>query len=80
MPNHYHLLICTKSFRKIPMIFKRLHGKTSHDWNQEDNKRGRKVWFKYSDRKIRTEDHFYAALNYIHHNPVKHGYVDAPGD
>ena len=80
MPNHYHLLICTRSFERIPMLFKLLHGKTSHDWNREDNSLGRKVWFKYSDRKIRTEDHFYAALNYVHFNPVKHGYVGTPDE
>lgn len=25
---------------------------------------------------MRSERHFYASLNYIHHNPVKHGYVE----
>ena len=24
---------------------------------------------------MRNEDHFWATMNYIHHNPVKHGYV-----
>jgi putative transposase len=78
MPNHYHLLLCTNSFDLLAVIFKQLHGNTSYRWNREDQTRGRRVWFKYSDRKIRTEDHFFAALNYIHHNPVKHGYVSAP--
>jgi REP-associated tyrosine transposase len=80
MPNHYHLLIHTGSFEKIPPIFQQLHGKTSREWNRIDNKLGRKVWFKYSDRKIRSERHFYCALNYIHYNPVKHRYVRSPED
>ena len=78
MPNHYHLLVSTNSFNQLPAMFRQLHGRTSFQWNRDDNTLGRKVWFKYSDRKIRTEDHFFAALNYIHHNPVKHGYVSAP--
>ena len=24
---------------------------------------------------MRSEGHFWATVNYIHHNPVKHGYV-----
>jgi putative transposase len=24
---------------------------------------------------MRTEDHFFVCLNYVHNNPVKHGYV-----
>jgi putative transposase len=24
---------------------------------------------------MRSERHYFATLNYIHHNPVKHGYV-----
>ncbi len=29
---------------------------------------------------VRNEDHFYRALNYVHVNPVKHGYVRDPYD
>ena len=25
---------------------------------------------------MRNADHFWSTVNYIHHNPVKHGYVD----
>jgi putative transposase len=25
---------------------------------------------------IKSERHFWATVNYIHHNPVKHGHVD----
>ncbi len=25
---------------------------------------------------MKSESHFWATLNYVHHNPVKHGYVD----
>lgn len=45
--------------------------------NKQDELTGkRKVWFKYSDRVMRNETQLGHALNYIHYNPVKHGYVD----
>jgi len=43
--------------------------------NKIDNQLGRKVWHQYWDRFIRSEVDFYRHFNYIHHNPVKHGYV-----
>ena len=40
----------------------------------------RRVWYKFTDRMIRSESHFFRAINYIHYNPVKHGYVTDPYD
>lgn len=28
------------------------------------------------ERPIKSKRHFWATLNYVHHNPVHHGYVD----
>ncbi len=39
-----------------------------------------KVWYRFSDRAIRSERHYQATLNYIHYNPVKHNCVDSPYD
>lgn len=41
---------------------------------------GRKVWYRFSDRAIRSERHLKAAINYIHANPVRHGLVDVATD
>jgi putative transposase len=54
----------------------KVHGTTSFRWNGEENQRGRKIWHSVSDRGMRNADHFWSTVNYIHHNPVKHGYVD----
>jgi putative transposase len=78
--NHYHILVWLPSLRSVASIFNRLHGRTSRQWNLEDNQQGRKVWYRYSDRAIRDEAHFYRALNYIHANPVHHGYVQRSRD
>lgn len=34
------------------------------------------MWYRCFDRAIRSERHFWASVNYIHHNPVHHGYVE----
>ena len=52
-----------------------MHGRTSFEWNGEENTRGRQVWFNAVETAMKSERHFWATLNYIHHNPVKHGYV-----
>jgi putative transposase len=76
LANHYHLLAFVPVFPKLPLLFNGLHGATSRQWNLEDGMTGkRKVWYQFTDRMIRGEPHFYSTLNYIHYNPVKHGYA-----
>ena len=74
LPNHYHLLaqVPLPDFRV--WIARRHNGKATQ-WNREDGTPGRQVWYRFTDRWIRSERHYYAALNYIHGNPVKHGYA-----
>lgn len=74
LPNHYHLLVKT-SLPEFGKWIHRLHNKTATRWNGEDGQRGRKVWHCYSDRLIRGEVHYFRTVNYVHANPVKHGYV-----
>ncbi len=75
LPNHYHLLMRIEDLKDAAKELGKLHGKISFDWNKEDNLQGRKCWHRIADRKIRNADHYYATLNYIHNNPVKHEYV-----
>lgn len=75
LPNRYHVLVETETLLKVAWALKLLHGRTSREWNREDEQTGqRRVWYHYRDRHIRDEAHLYRALNYIHYNPVKHGY------
>jgi putative transposase len=80
LPNHYHLLVRVVNFEILSELFRRIHGKLSRQWNLEDNITKRKVWYRWSDRAIRSEQHYYTTLNYIHYNPVKHGLVKSPYD
>lgn len=75
LPNHYHYLIQTERIPEILSAIGKFHGSSSYRWNGEDGERGRKVWFRCVERAMRSERHFFATLNYVHNNPVKHGYV-----
>jgi putative transposase len=76
LPNHYHFLAAIQSLNHVSAALKQLHGATSRLWNQEDDLTGkRRVWYKFVDTYIRNEEHLHTAFNYIHYNPVKHGYV-----
>ena len=77
LPNHWHALVGTNDLKALLFQIGRLHGRSSFDWNKEDGQRGRKCWHRCADRSIRGSDHFYVVRNYVHHNPVKHGYVDS---
>ena len=50
-----------------------LHGRTAHARNGEEQARGRKVFFRAVERAMRSDRHYWATLNYVHHNPVRHG-------
>lgn len=81
LTNHYHCLVNVESLDHLSAVLKHVHGSTARTWNLEDGLTGqRKVWYKFYDRFIRNERHYYHALNYIHYNPVKHGYVESPYD
>jgi putative transposase len=75
LPNHYHLLLHAQDIFGVLAFLGKLHGRTSHAWNGEENSRGRQCWCKAVERSIRSERHYWATLNYVHHNPVRHGYV-----
>jgi putative transposase len=75
LPNHYHLLVKTDAIKELLRSIGKFHGSSSYRWNSEDKARGRRVWFRAVERSMRSVRHYFASLNYIHHNPVKHGYT-----
>jgi putative transposase len=76
LPNHYHVLIKSYDIKHIIKAMGKLHGRKSYKWNGEDNSRGRQVWHNMLEHGIKSERHFWATMNYIHNNPVKHGYAE----
>ena len=75
LPNHYHLVVETEDLKGLRRALGVFHGRSSHRWNGEDTRRGRQVWHNHTERTMRSERHFFATLNYVHHNAVKHGLV-----
>jgi putative transposase len=62
----------------LASLIKSAHSFTARRWNTADGQLGRQVWFQYWDTCLASIGSFFARLNYIHHNPEKHGYVAAP--
>jgi len=78
LPNHYHVLVRCDLLETIATVVQRVHGRTSRELNRRLGVQGRRVWYRYSDRQMRSERHYFTTLNYLHYNPVKHGYVQDP--
>jgi REP element-mobilizing transposase RayT len=76
LPNHYHALVEAPDIKRLLHELGLLHGRTSHAWNGEEQTCGRKVFFRVVERAMRSDRHYWATLNYIHHNPVRHGYAE----
>ncbi|MCW5559957.1 MAG: hypothetical protein KIT22_19230 [Verrucomicrobiae bacterium] len=75
LPNYYHALVEAPNILKLLHELGRFHGRTSHGWNGEESCRGRQVFHRAVERFMRSERHFLATVNYVHNNPVHHGYV-----
>jgi putative transposase len=75
-PNHYHLLVHAPEVKTLLGELGKLHGRTSHRWNGEEGCRGRQVWHRAAETAMKSEGHFWATLNYVLHNAVRHGYVE----
>lgn len=75
LPNHYHVLVEAADVKHLLLEVGLFHGRTSHAWNGEEETRGRQVFFRAVERAMRSERHYLATLNYVHHNPVRHGYA-----
>jgi putative transposase len=75
LDNHTHVLIKSHVGAELNRFIGRWHGRSSFDLNTRDNERGRQVWHNFWDTCIRSEADYWTHFNYIHYNPVKHGYV-----
>ena len=93
LPDHLHCLWTLPDddddfpvrWRQIKAAFTRrylhLGGPSLSEAARRRSKRYRGVWQpRYWEHRIRNEDEWYAYRDYIHLNPVKHGYVEDPRD
>jgi len=76
LPNHYHVLVACEEIHGLIRALGLMHGRLSRQWNKEDGLTGkRQCWHRCVERSMRSDRHEWATLNYVHHNPVHHGYV-----
>jgi putative transposase len=76
LPNHYHVLVKAADVKALLAALGRLHGRTSHEWNGEEDSRGRQVWRSATETGMKSERHFWASVLYVLNNAVRHGYVE----
>lgn len=75
--NHYHWIgVSPDKADGLKKFISHLHTETAGHINKADGAPGRKVWFEYWDTCLTFENSYYARLNYVHNNPVKHGLVE----
>jgi len=74
LSNHYHILFCFKEQQNLRKLIGFINGGSSFELNKIEEEKCRQIWWNYWDNCIRDEKTFYKRFNYIHHNPVKHGY------
>lgn len=75
-PNHYHFIAkAPEDAQTLKKLIRQLHSFTARELNRMDDFSGRKVWFQYWDTCLTYEKSYYARLNYVMNNPVRHGLV-----
>ncbi len=82
LSNHYHAILWSPADaeKSLDKFVSSYHKFTARKWNNEDHQTGRPVWWNYFDTCIGDRREFFAKLNYVHWNPVKHGLVKHPED
>lgn len=72
--NHYHFIACSPDdANTLKPLIQRLHSQTARAMNRMDGMKGRQVWYQYWDTCLTSERSYYARLNYVQNNAVKHG-------
>lgn len=87
LPDHLHMIIQPDDNKTYPDIIKRIKVDFSRnidttkikDYEESESKKSKNekdIWQRrYWEHTITDENDFYSCIDYIHFNPVKHGYV-----
>ena len=80
LPDHFHMLLSSNGddisnlMRKIKLSF-------SSQYRKSMQLKSGRIWqYRYWDHIIRNQNDYNRHIDYIHYNPVKHGYVSSPID
>jgi putative transposase len=92
LSNHYHFLVKMKLGSDLPKLMKLINGRSSRRLKisqvrglisprTEISPRTKwRVWRDYWEKIVRTDREYFTYLNYIHHNPIKHGLTNKMAD
>src|SRR5215203_5681525 len=76
---HYHFIgRSPENALSLKTLIQGIHSISAKFLNQIDGTPGRKVWYNYWDSCIQSETSYFARMNYVIMNPVKHGLVQIP--
>ena len=77
--NHYHFVAASpegaEDAGSLAPMLGRLHSKTAAWINRLDGAPSRKVWHNFFETRLTHEPSYFARLNYVHQNAVRHGLV-----
>ena len=78
LPDHFHILIGNAD-DSTPDLIKKIKLSFSTNLRKIMNIRSGRIWqFRYWDHMIHNQSDLNNHIDYIHYNPVKHGYTDNP--
>ncbi len=74
--NHYHFVaLSPPDAGTLKDLLRRFHSLAAREANRVNGNNGRQVWHQYWDTHLTYERSYYARLNYVHKNPLRHGLV-----
>ena len=74
--NHYHFVgVSPQDPQTLKKFQQKLHGNTAREINRLDSTPGRTVWYQCWDTMLSFQGSYFARLNYVMQNPVRHGVV-----
>ena len=87
LPEHFHMIISPENIKEYPEIIRKIKSSFSREIDIDDiedyelsksrkNKKEKDIWQRrYWEHTIQNEIELNKLTDYIHYNPVKHGYV-----
>ena len=76
LSNHYHLIVQAPDDGDFTCLLREVHSKLALEANRMDETPKRQVMYQFWDRCISDDNSYYARMNYVIQNPVKHGLVE----
>jgi putative transposase len=78
--NHYHFVAHSPAnsddgATSLTKFLAHFHSRSAAWLNSREEKPGRKIWHNFWETKLTKPNSYFARLNYVHQNAIKHGLV-----